>query len=90
MSAKSMKTNSKIDWNRIESLKDMDIDTSDVPKLDASMFSNAKIRLPKHKVSVTLRLDDDVLEWYKSLGRGYQTKINAILRFYMETKKADK
>jgi uncharacterized protein (DUF4415 family) len=79
-----MKTNSKTDWDRINSMTDEDIDTSDIPELDASMFANAEIRLPKHKEPVTLRLDSDILEWYKSLGKGYQTRINAILRLYMD------
>jgi uncharacterized protein (DUF4415 family) len=88
MNAKSMNTESKTDWKRINTLKDKDIDPSDVSELSESMFANAEIRLPKHKEPVTLRLDHDVLEWYKSLGRGYQTRINAVLRLYMESKKA--
>ena len=38
-------------------------------------------------MSVTVRLDPDVLEWYRSQGRGYQTRINAVLRLYMESHK---
>jgi uncharacterized protein (DUF4415 family) len=38
----------------------------------------------KNKAQVTLRIDNDVLEWFKSRGRGYQTQINALLRAYME------
>lgn len=86
MNVDSMKTNSKTDWKSINSLKDQNIDTSDIPELDASMFANADIRLPKRKESVTLWLDNDVLEWYKSLGKGYQTRINAVLRLYMDSK----
>jgi uncharacterized protein (DUF4415 family) len=33
---------------------------------------------------VTLRIDNDVLDWFKSQGRGYQTQINSLLRAYME------
>jgi uncharacterized protein (DUF4415 family) len=39
--------------------------------------------MPHHKDSVTLRLDHDVLEWFKKQGKGYQTKINAILRIFV-------
>jgi uncharacterized protein (DUF4415 family) len=88
MSEKFTKTNSKTGWNRVNALSDDDIDTSDIPELDASMFENAQIRLPKHKEPVTLRLDADVLDWYRSTGKGYQTRINAVLRLYMESKKA--
>jgi uncharacterized protein (DUF4415 family) len=67
-------------------MSDQDIDTSDIPELDAAMFANAEIRLPEPKESVTLRLDKDVLNWYKSQGKGYQTRINAVLRLYMNAK----
>ena len=36
---------------------------------------------------MTLRLDSDILEWFKSKGKGYQTKINAVLRSYIEANK---
>jgi uncharacterized protein (DUF4415 family) len=41
----------------------------------------------KAKAQVTLRIDNDVLEWFKSQGRGYQTKINQLLRAYMEAQR---
>ena len=68
-------------------MPDEAIDTSDIPELDQSFFESAEIRLPKTKAPVTIRLDQDVLEWYRSLGKGYQTKINAILRLYMDANK---
>ncbi len=52
------------------------------------MFAKAVVRrgLPatKAKTQVTLPIDSDVLEWFKSQGRGYQTQINQLLRAYME------
>lgn len=52
------------------------------------MFAKAIIRRGlkpvEPKVQVTLRLDADVLKWFRSLGKGYQTQINALLRAYME------
>ena len=52
------------------------------------MFAKAVVRrgLPvaKAKTQVTLRIDSDVLEWFKCQGRGYQTQINQLLRAYME------
>lgn len=51
---------------------------------DAEFFKNADIAMPQPKVQVTIRLDPDVLEWFKSQGKGYQTRINAILRAYMQ------
>ena len=43
--------------------------------------------MPKRKVPVSLRLDRDVVDWFKSRGRGYQSRINAVLRSYMNAGK---
>jgi uncharacterized protein (DUF4415 family) len=69
----------------VDALTDEEIDTSDIPPLDNDFFANAELRLPQAKQTITIRLDKDVLEWYKTQGKGYQTRINAILRSYMET-----
>ena len=66
-------------------MADGDIDTSDIPALDQAFFANTRLRLPATKQSVTVRLDRDVLDWFKSQGKGYQTRINAVLRLYMES-----
>ena len=68
-------------------MKDEDIDYSDVPELGEDFFRNAVLRMPETKAVVTVRLDRDVLEWFKGQGRGYQTRINAVLRKYMEAQK---
>jgi len=46
----------------------------------------ATAELPRRKAHMTLRIDADVLDWFRAQGKGYQTKINAILRKYYETK----
>ncbi|MBC3907779.1 BrnA antitoxin family protein [Undibacterium umbellatum] len=76
---------SKTDWNRLEAMKDKDIDTSDIVELGDDFFQRAEVRAPA-KQTVTIRLDSDVLEWFKEQGQGYQTRINQLLRVYMETK----
>jgi uncharacterized protein (DUF4415 family) len=68
-------------------MSDEDIDTSDIPPLDETFFANAEIRMPQAKPSITIRLDPDILEWFKGQGRGYQTRINAVLRKYVEAQK---
>lgn len=78
-----MSKRSKTDWKRMAAMQDEDIDTSDIPELDEDFFRQAEIRLPS-KQSVTIRLDADVLEWFKANGQGYQTRINKLLRSYME------
>ncbi|TQV82427.1 BrnA antitoxin family protein [Exilibacterium tricleocarpae] len=78
-----MNKTSKTDWKRLAEMPDKDIDTSDIPELGDEFFRNAQVRVPP-KQPVTLRLDADVLEWFKAQGQGYQTRINKLLRSYME------
>lgn len=68
----------------IEALKDGDIDYTDISELDENFWKNAEARLPETKTGVYIRLDTDVLDWLKSHGKGYQTRINAILKAYYE------
>ena len=81
-----MKKTSGTDWERLNAMSDEDIDTSDIPELDDDFFQQAELHLPVKK-PVTIRLDADVLEWFKGQGQGYQTRINNLLRKYMETHK---
>jgi uncharacterized protein (DUF4415 family) len=84
MKENSMKKESRTNWKRIDDMEDIDIDTSDIAPLDKDFFENATLRLPDNKRPITIRIDADVLEWFQSQGRGYQTRMNAILRLYME------
>ena len=72
---------------KIKSIKDKQIDYSDIPKLDDKFWENAVIKYSEKKKPITLRLDADILEWFKSMGKGYQTRINAILRTFYESHK---
>jgi uncharacterized protein (DUF4415 family) len=64
-------------------MKDEDIDLSDMPEvLDWSKAEIGKFYRPPKK-SVTMRLDADVLEWLKGFGKGYQTRVNLLLRHAM-------
>lgn len=84
MKAKTSTNDSRTDWDRLETMSDADIDFSDIPELDADFFRNAKVRLPRAKKAVSIRLDQDVLAWFRQQGRGYQTRMNAVLRTYMQ------
>jgi len=69
-------------------MSDEDIDTSDLPEPTPEQFARAIARkglkpLPL-KQQVTLRIDADVLQWFKDQRKGYQSRINALLRAYME------
>ncbi len=72
---------------KINSIKDEQIDYSDISELDDKFWENAVIEYPEKKKPITLRFDADVLEWFKSMGKGYQTRINAILRTFYESHK---
>jgi uncharacterized protein (DUF4415 family) len=63
-----------ISAQRIEELNnllDSAIDTSDIPELDRDFWDNAKLVHPKTKQAISIRLDSDVLDWFKNQGRGY-------------------
>ncbi len=75
----------KNDLARLDRIKDAQIDYSDIPPLDNSFYAKATEAWPPAKQQLTLRLDADVLHWLKAHGRGYQTRINRILRAAMES-----
>ncbi len=65
-------------------MKDPDIDYTDAPATDVDFWQDATVNIPPVKVPVTLRLDPNVLAWYKQqVPRGYQTLINNVLQKYM-------
>jgi uncharacterized protein (DUF4415 family) len=78
---------SRTNWDHVDAMTDEEIDTSDIPPLDAAFFTDAELRMPQVEPSITIRLDPDILEWFKDQGKGYQTRINAVLRKYVEAQK---
>jgi len=66
-------------------MKDAEIDFSDIPALDKSFLKKATTAWPPVKKQLTIRLDADVLTWLRGHGKGYQTRINRILRVVMES-----
>ena|SRR6266404_5663531 len=87
--ATSKRSLTETDWKRVRTMRDSDINLSDIPELTPEMFARAIVRRglrPKArpKVQLTVRVDRDVLAWHRSRGRGYQTQIGALLKSYME------
>ncbi len=80
----------KSDLKRVDKIQDQDIDYSDSPPLDDSFFERMTVELPEKKDQVTLRIDHAVLDWLKGQGKGYQTRINGILRAYWKTHRSQK
>lgn len=83
MKKHATKKRSRTNWATIDALQDKEIDTSDIPEQGNIFFKRAVLRLPEPKTAVTIRLDREVLDWFKAKGPGYQTRINALLRAYM-------
>jgi uncharacterized protein (DUF4415 family) len=86
MSKLDSKKRSKTNWENFATMPDSAINLADSPELDASFFENAELRLPKPKKAVSLRLDDDIFNWFRHQGKGYQTRINAVLRLYVQAR----
>ena len=93
MSKRSTSKKSGSDFDRLLAMKDSEIDTSDLPEISPRQFARAVVRrglrpMPA-KAQLTIRVDRDVLAWFRKQGRGYQTRINTLLRAYMEAHKRD-
>lgn len=78
----------KTDWDQFDALTDEKIRVgikadADAHPTNEDFWKTAKVVMPQAKETITIRLDPDVLEWFRKKGRGYQTRINAILRSYM-------
>src|SRR5713226_8391272 len=87
ISGTTSKTEPKTDWRRLRSMTDEEIhvaiiDDPDVKPIDEAFWKDARVVMLRRKETVMMRLDADLLEWFRS-ERGYQTRINAILRAYM-------
>jgi len=87
----------KTDWKRVDALTDEEIeravreDPDAAPIVDRDWFKTAKVVLPQaepRKELLTLRLDRKVIDWFKARGAGYQTRMNAVLRAYVEAQES--
>ena len=80
----------KTDWARVDAMSDREIekavksDPDAAPILDKEWFRRAKLVLPERKVPISLRMDREVVEWFKAHGRRYQSRINAVLKAYVQ------
>jgi uncharacterized protein (DUF4415 family) len=77
----------RTNWKRLRSMTDAEVHASvtrdpGIDPTDEVFWAKAKVVMPRPKKTVTMRLDADLLEWFRG-SRGYQTRINAVLRAYM-------
>ncbi|BCG65293.1 MAG: antitoxin, BrnT family [Methyloprofundus sp.] len=72
---------------RLDAMHDEDIDYADIPEFDDTFLRSVEMKITPEKKPISLRVDADVLDWMKGQGKGYQSRINAILRAYYEAHK---
>ena len=78
---------SETNWEKLEAMTDEEIDTSDIAPLDESFFANARVRMPKDKVSVIVNIDTETSEWFEAQGEERKNLMSAALRIYAEAHK---
>jgi uncharacterized protein (DUF4415 family) len=85
---------SRTDWDRVRAMTDEEVEAAavsdpDAPPLDEAFWREAQVVFPHpvRKKHTGLRIDEDVLAWFRGHGPGYQTRINAVLRAYVEAQK---
>lgn len=78
--------NKELTTKELAVLRDRDIDTSDIPELDQNFWKTARVVMPEErgKTQITAKFDYEVAQWFKNQGRGYQNRMNAVLRSYYE------
>jgi uncharacterized protein (DUF4415 family) len=80
----------KTDWAQVDALTDEEIDQAikhdpdAAPLLDEEWFRTAQLVMPERKVPIALRVDREVVDWFKAQGSRYQTRMNAVLKAYMK------
>lgn len=73
----------------LKNMPDSEIDYSDIPATDREFWKTAKVVLPRPKKAISLRIDREVLDWFKAQGKGYQSRMNAVLKTYVEARKEE-
>ncbi len=73
----------------LEKRSDNSIDYSDIPELDTDFWKTAEVHEPANKERLTVRFDAELVAWFKQQGRGYQTRMNAVLRSFYEAHRHD-
>lgn len=90
LDAMAKRGESKSNWTKAEAMNPEEIEAAAASDSDEAEFfvdwSKASVKMPQAKANLNMRIDRDILEYFRKSGRGYQTKINAILRSYVEQK----
>ena len=84
MSDNNLKNTSQTNWAKLETMTDEEIDTSDIPPLDEKFFANARLRMPRGKIVVTVSVEKDVNDWYQAQGEESKALMSAAIKIYAE------
>jgi uncharacterized protein (DUF4415 family) len=87
MSAKSIKKNSQSRTNlaKLQREDTKSINYEDSPATTKAFWKDADVFMPQHKVHISLRLDESIVNYFKENGGGYQSRINAVLKAYVNS-----
>jgi uncharacterized protein (DUF4415 family) len=84
------RSNGRVGPRSKPSARGEDVTRADAPEaefLDEDFWNRARVVMPRGKTSVDLRLDSDIVEWFKAHGKGHLTRMNAVLRAYVDAHK---
>ncbi len=87
MNADTMNNTSKTDWERIDTMSDEDIDTSDIPPLSANFWAKAQLRIPKG-ITTSVQIDPETFAWFQSQGENASLQMSVALKIYAEAHKS--
>jgi uncharacterized protein (DUF4415 family) len=76
---------SKTNLVKLRKKVDSDIDYRDIPATDEKFWKDAEVVMPMHKIHISVRFDEDVVDYFKREGKGYQSRMNAVLRAYVKS-----
>ena len=87
MNVKSTKktSRSRTDVAKLQQRNDKSINYEDSPATTKEFWRDAEVFMPKQKAHISLRLDEDILNFFKQKGSGYQSRINAVLKAYVNS-----
>jgi uncharacterized protein (DUF4415 family) len=79
------------DWAKVDAMTEEELEASiDFEEEGEIDWNSVSIAVPGSKRQLTIRLDQDVIDWFKAQGSGYQMRINAVLRGYVEAQQRDR
>ncbi|MBW4581644.1 MAG: BrnA antitoxin family protein [Tildeniella nuda ZEHNDER 1965/U140] len=82
-----MNSSSETNWEKVDSLTEEEIDTSDIPPLTEEFFNKSRWWKPVESLSVLVQVDPNTLAWFQAQGEDYEKKMAAALRIYAEAHK---